>query len=160
MFVELDEEVNDMGIKDVLSFSWRALKEARYIYGHAYLESSAYCFSSLMHVMASNIEYGPPGVEGGLNYEDFQTLGRLSFSQLAELRHRGAFSTVSQTFAAYCIRCVGSRNSTISDLPKFWYKVRIQSQYGEDVLNQSRKLFCVFRRRQQRLRDDQLDFLR
>lgn len=36
---------------------------------------------------------------------DYQRIGDLAFEQLAELRHRGAFSTVSQTFAAWCIAC-------------------------------------------------------
>ena len=37
--------------------------------------------------------------------DDYQSIGELVFEQLAELRHRGAFSTVSQTFAAWCIAC-------------------------------------------------------
>lgn len=33
----------------------------------------------------------------------FASMGRLTFDQLVHLRHRGAFSTVSQTFSAWCV---------------------------------------------------------
>lgn len=49
-------------------------------------------------------------------------LGELSFTQLAELRHRGAFSTVSQTFATCCVRCNSGSESTSGTLQN-WYKV-------------------------------------
>jgi hypothetical protein len=54
----------------------------------------------------------------------FEKLGRLCFTQLLELRHRGAFSTVSQTFAAICRRCVSSDIEALRVLPEFWYQVR------------------------------------
>jgi hypothetical protein len=53
----------------------------------------------------------------------FEKLGRLCFTQLLELRHRGAFSTVSQTFAVFCRRCVSSNISSIRALPEMWYQV-------------------------------------
>ena len=53
----------------------------------------------------------------------FEKLGRLCFTQLLELRHRGAFSTVSQTFAAFCRRCVSSNQPTLRGLPEIWYQV-------------------------------------
>lgn len=34
--------------------------------------------------------------------EVFERIGNLTFTQLASLRHRGAFSTVSATFATCC----------------------------------------------------------
>lgn len=37
-----------------------------------------------------------------LLFEDFRIIGNLSYDQLASLRHRGAFSTVSLTFAKCC----------------------------------------------------------
>ena len=76
-----------------------------------------------MHAMLTNSAYRSSSQGVGLVYEDFLALGGLSFVQLAELRHRGAFSTVSRTFAACCVRCVGSANSLIGDLPKRWYQV-------------------------------------
>ncbi|KAI9870465.1 MAG: hypothetical protein M1830_004221, partial [Pleopsidium flavum] len=96
----------DIGDKDTLSFSWRALKEA----------------SSLLHAMLVNKTYSPQASGTGLQYEDLQRIGRLSFTQLAELRHRGAFSTVSQTFAACCVRCAQSPEKAIRDLLATWYK--------------------------------------
>lgn len=53
----------------------------------------------------------------------FEKLGRLCFTQLLELRHRGAFSTVSQTFAAFCRRCVTSNIPALRALPETWYQV-------------------------------------
>jgi len=66
----------------------------------------------------------PPG-EGILSVDDFDALSWLSFEQLAELRHRGAFSTVAQTFAACCARCLAEKDPEIVELPEQWYQVRI-----------------------------------
>lgn len=41
----------------------------------------------------------------GLKPEDLERLARLAFTQLTELRHRGAFSAVAHTYAACCLRC-------------------------------------------------------
>lgn len=68
-----------------------------------------------------NTTYGPSGADG-LQRSDFETVGETSFTQLAELRHRGAFSTVSQTFAACCQRCSSSQDPAIQELPKAWYQ--------------------------------------
>lgn len=57
----------------------------------------------------------------------FEKLGRLCFTQLLELRHRGAFSTVSQTFAAFCRRCVLSNIPALRALPKIWYQETFRS---------------------------------
>lgn len=77
-----------------------------------------------MQSMITNLAYGPPkSTANGLQYADFKALGDLAFTQLAELRHRGAFSTVSQTFAACCVRCAGSEMATIEALPRLWYQV-------------------------------------
>lgn len=61
---------------------------------------------------------------------DIQEIGNLAFSQLAELRHRGAFSTVSQTFVACCKICVKAESwypqqedKSIQTLPQEWYQV-------------------------------------
>lgn len=109
-------EIDDLGIgtKDTLSFCWRALKES----------------SSLMNLMVTSNHYNSPDSNRGFRYEDFQRLGNLAFSQLAELRHRGAFSAVSQTFSACCKRCAQVEHSVeqeikgplISQLPQKWYQ--------------------------------------
>ncbi|KAL4875089.1 putative death-receptor fusion protein-domain-containing protein [Aspergillus karnatakaensis] len=101
------EPIEDLkvGPKDILSYSWRALRES----------------SMLVHATLSNESYGPEG-EAGLTRDDYESIGKSSFTQLAELRHRGAFSTVAQTFASCCQRCGQSSNPDIAALPLFWYQ--------------------------------------
>lgn len=84
----------------------------------------AYPLSLLLHAILSNETYAPErGVER-LTLEDFDKIGTLSFTQLAELRHRGAFSAVSQTFATCCQCCGKSKESAVFNLPAAWYQVR------------------------------------
>lgn len=64
---------------------------------------------------------------------DFEALGTLSFVQLSELRHRGAFSTVAQTFTAFCHRCAAAENETISKLPERWYEVMSDGPTAEVI---------------------------
>jgi hypothetical protein len=52
----------------------------------------------------------------------FGQIGDLTFDQLSSLRHRGAFSTVSLTFARCCI-LTQVQISTIGDLLEKWYQV-------------------------------------
>ncbi|KAL4933322.1 THADA/TRM732 family protein [Aspergillus undulatus] len=94
-----------VGPKDILSYSWRALRES----------------SLLLHATLSNQTYGPKG-EAGLTRAEYEKIGRTSFTQLAELRHRGAFSTVASTFSICCQRCGQSKNAEISALPLLWYQ--------------------------------------
>lgn len=102
-----DEPTDELSVgpKDALSYSWRALRES----------------SLLFHATMLNATYGP-ATEHGLQREDFERVGQISFMQLAELRHRGAFSTVSQTFATCCQRCSSSKDQSIQELPKAWYQ--------------------------------------
>ncbi|KAF7591447.1 hypothetical protein BBP40_001550 [Aspergillus hancockii] len=102
-----DEPIEDLAVgpKDILSYSWRALREA----------------SLLLYATLANRTYGPKG-ELGLTKSDYEMIGVASFTQLAELRHRGAFSTVSQTFATCCLRCGQSNDPEISILPQRWYQ--------------------------------------
>ncbi|KAL4939613.1 hypothetical protein BDV06DRAFT_33661 [Aspergillus oleicola] len=101
------EPIEDLkvGPKDILSYSWRALRES----------------SLLLHATLNNQTYGPKG-ESGLTRSDYENVGRTSFTQLAELRHRGAFSTVASTFSICCQRCGQSKKSEISALPLLWYQ--------------------------------------
>jgi hypothetical protein len=75
----------------------------------------------LLHATQVNTTYGPDD-GNGLQLADFERVGKTSFLQLAELRHRGAFSTVSQTFATCCQRCSDSKDPTIQELPRQWYR--------------------------------------
>lgn len=79
-----------------------------------------------MHAMIAGSK-GAPVVQA-FQYHHYRTFGELAFAQLAELRHRGAFSTVSQTFADCCIRCVESEDPATRALPKEWYLVGLQTQ--------------------------------
>ena len=117
-----------MGPKDILSCSWRALRESRYGIGalnynweNTELIYSDSELSVLLNEMLINDTYAPS--KDGLGYEDFRGIGTLAFTQLAELRHRGAFTAVSQTFASCCRRCTHSSDTNIASLPKLWYKV-------------------------------------
>lgn len=60
-----------------------------------------------------------------MNKADYEKIGSMSFIHLAELRHKGAFTTVSQTFTACCQRCGQSKDPSISSLPEAWYQVSV-----------------------------------
>lgn len=72
-------ELSGSSSKDVLSYCWRALKESSLLLGTIVIDKS-------------------------LRDSMVIELGDLCFSQLAELRHRGAFSTVAQTWIVCCNR--------------------------------------------------------
>ncbi len=72
-----------------------------------------------MHSMILNKAYSASPDDTCINFERF---GQLSLTQLGELRHRGAFSTVSLTFAACCTACAQSGNPRLIQKQKEWYK--------------------------------------
>ncbi len=72
-----------------------------------------------MHSMVMNKSYSLSPYDTCINFERF---GQLSLKQLGELRHRGAFSTVSLTFAACCTACVQSCNAGLIQEQKKWYQ--------------------------------------
>ncbi|KAL1643907.1 hypothetical protein SLS58_004581 [Diplodia intermedia] len=100
------EEEPDLTTKDILSYSWRGLKEA----------------STLLRVIVAKAPFQLPGGTSILQTTEFEGLGKLCFLQLAELRHRGAFSTVAQTFATFCLRCSRSSDPEIKKLLDVWYE--------------------------------------
>lgn len=66
------------------------------------LDIADFVFSNLLRVIASRIAADfktQPTSEARLSFE---VIGRLTFQELSTLRHRGAFTTVSQTFATCC----------------------------------------------------------
>jgi len=69
--------------------------------------------------MITNKAYSPSPYDTYVNIEKF---GQLSLKQLGELRHRGAFSTVSLTFAACCTACAQSCNAGLIQEEKEWYR--------------------------------------
>lgn len=60
----------------------------------------------------------------------FETIGNLAFEQLANLRHRGAFTTVAATFATCCqlTKHLDPVEGEVS-LLNVWYKVSIPIIY-------------------------------
>lgn len=52
----------------------------------------------------------------GIDNDELLSLARLSFIELAELRHRGAFSAVAQAFAACCKRWENYNRKDVLDL--------------------------------------------
>ncbi|KAI9843613.1 MAG: hypothetical protein M1837_006195 [Sclerophora amabilis] len=103
--LELGDQTG-LGTKDVLSYCWRALKES----------------SLLLQSIISRAPCELGSQQTMLTVRDMKDIGNLSFKQLAELRHRGAFSTVSQTFATCCQRCAAHWDPEISSLPNRWYE--------------------------------------
>ncbi|KAL0930859.1 HEAT repeat protein [Colletotrichum truncatum] len=80
------EDFEGLDTKDLLSYSFRAIHES----------------SNLMRVMVLPLKSKP--VQGILrpSTELFTAVGSLTFDQLSNLRHRGAFNTVSLSFATCC----------------------------------------------------------
>jgi hypothetical protein len=92
-----------------------------------------------LHATLSNATYGPKG-ENGLRRADYEKIGTLSFIQLAELRHRGAFSTVAQTFTTCCQRCGQSKDASIYTLPEAWYEVSVSIHHKRFTANKSQEV--------------------
>ena len=76
-----------------------------------------------MRAVIENDLASPAPLELSLYNEAYIRYGWCIFLQLAELRHRGAFSTVAQTFAAWCTVCAKSKVEDIKSLPMQWYQV-------------------------------------
>ncbi|EFQ99539.1 hypothetical protein MGYG_02552 [Nannizzia gypsea CBS 118893] len=112
-----NSSVDLLGPKDILSCCWRALRES----------------SLLLNAILSNTTYAPSGTQEGLNYDELARIGSLTFSQLAELRHRGAFSAVSQTFVSCCQRCSLSKDKAVAGLPQTWFKEILSTIHGQSA---------------------------
>jgi hypothetical protein len=104
------EEEFSLDTKEILSYSWRGLKEA----------------STLLRVMATRAPIGNQD-QDIIIPSRFEELGKLCFTQLIELRHRGAFSAVAQTFASFCRRCYSVNDESLRGLPEKWYQETLSS---------------------------------
>ncbi|XPS80567.1 hypothetical protein M3J07_012543 [Ascochyta lentis] len=104
------EEAASLDTREVLSYSWRGLKEA----------------SVLIRTIIIKATIGDDE-QAMITPDVFERLGRLCFTQLLELRHRGAHSTVAQTFAAFCRRCATSKIPQLQALPEAWYQETLRS---------------------------------
>ncbi|KIW73054.1 hypothetical protein PV04_01201 [Phialophora macrospora] len=97
---EIEIEADDEGPKDLLAFSWRALRD------------SSIVLQSLIDVVEPSREL-------------FHAIGNLCLDQLISLRHRGAFSTVAQTFSQCCEKIRSSADSRVHGLIQDWYKAAL-----------------------------------
>jgi Putative death-receptor fusion protein (DUF2428) len=104
---EADASAPLEGPKDFLSYCWRALRDA-----------SLLIQAILLHV--TSLANDP--VANGGRLEILRTIYTLCFEQLTALRHRGAFSTVAQTFALCCEQFTSVGNASAEY--KKWYQVR------------------------------------
>lgn len=82
--------------------------------------------SNLMRNMASKIKSTWQDGSTIIPLQIFKGIGELTFEQLSSLRHRGAFSTVTLTFARCCQLTetkVASGKLMDSSLLEKWYQV-------------------------------------
>ncbi|KAK4650207.1 hypothetical protein QC762_705330 [Podospora pseudocomata] len=109
------EDIEGLDTKDLLSYSFRAVHESsnllRLIMGTLRLKAVA------------GVPFPP--------LEVFKKTGYLTFEQLAQLRHRGAFSTVSYTFTNCCqltqnLKTVYPNADEEADLLRDWYKGAVE----------------------------------
>jgi hypothetical protein len=100
------EDIEGLDTKDLLSYSFRAIHES----------------SNVMRMIASGV--GSWGLDSALlpPKEVFNTIGDLTFNQLAMLRHRGAFTTVSSTFTTCCQMTRQAPDTYQSDNLRRWYE--------------------------------------
>lgn len=112
------EELPDITTKDVLSYCWRALKESSALQ-KSIISNAPICAAQIQ------VSTTPQAVDEDavffLPADEFESLGNLCFAQLSELRHRGAFSTVAQTFASCCTRALALAETSTGDLNRRWY---------------------------------------
>lgn len=83
--------------------------------------------SNLLRTVVNKLNQKSPETFALTASKHFVEIGDLTFLQLSTLRHRGAFSTVSLTFAVCCQqtqRIVSSPESTDTDMLHRWWKVR------------------------------------
>ncbi|KAK4043957.1 putative death-receptor fusion protein-domain-containing protein [Parachaetomium inaequale] len=105
------EDIEGLGTKDLLSYSFRAVHES----------------SNLLRLLVGTLRLkNTPGVPYP-PLDVFRETGYLTFEQLASLRHRGAFSTVSYTFTICCqltqhLKNVYSEIDESENLLREWYQ--------------------------------------
>lgn len=105
MPVDIIEDCDeDMNTQTVMSYSWRAVKES----------------AALMGIILSKAP------DSTLDSTYFERGGKLLLQQLADIRHRGAFSAVSPSFMALCVRCFRSNKPELQELPRLWLRQNLE----------------------------------
>jgi hypothetical protein len=108
------DDVEGLDTKDLLSYCFRAVEES----------------SKLMRSMVLALKYHDKDTALFPTPAQFERIGNLSFLQLATLRHRGAFTAVSLTFAACCQRTKFVKISQ-SSLLTTWYEGTLEAIYSQ-----------------------------
>ncbi|GAB7339803.1 hypothetical protein MBLNU457_6351t1 [Dothideomycetes sp. NU457] len=116
---DLEDDEATLTTKDVLSYSWRALKET----------------GLLIRALVTKC---PVSTETSslMTPSELRSLGDLCFVQLVELRHRGAFSTVAQTFVACCVRCASTDG--LQNAVQEWYNRALSIVCSTETINTRR----------------------
>lgn len=116
--------------------------------------------SHLLRVIAANLRSNKP-VLIRPSHQDFENIGNLTFDQLSNLRHRGAFTTVSQTFASCCqlVKYSNTSSDQRSTLLDVWYKVSYLAAEAEIVADDFRGPWTAFTLRRPRRGDRQESLL-
>ncbi|KAL9091558.1 MAG: hypothetical protein Q9159_001420 [Coniocarpon cinnabarinum] len=119
------EDVPDEAIidtKSVLSWAWRGLKEASLVY--VQLLS---CLRLVYDLV--NVDY----------HQVLERVGNATFQQLAHLRHRGAFSTVANTFLIVCEMSHQSQHEKARGLLDCWYRgaLALMKERGSSITRRS-----------------------
>ncbi|KAI1844950.1 hypothetical protein JX266_008966 [Neoarthrinium moseri] len=111
------EEVDGLDTKDLLSYSFRAIHES----------------SHLLRVIAGNARSPQNAGLVRPSSDTFEVIGNLTFDQLSNLRHRGAFTTVSQTFSSCCqlVKWFPSPSADGQGLLDQWYQGALKCIYGQ-----------------------------
>ncbi|KAK0121786.1 hypothetical protein ONS95_010069 [Cadophora gregata] len=113
------DEVEEVDTKDVLSYSFRAIHE------------SSNMMRSLVNTIKLKLQ--TPESKPILPTTTFVQIANLSFEQLTTLRHRGAFSTVTSTFAACCQACVeSSMDPTSKQFLTTWHQAIFECIMDQD----------------------------
>nr|POE79897.1 uncharacterized protein CFP56_07963 [Quercus suber] len=115
---ETTEDEQMLSTKDTLSYCWRALKEA----------------SSLLGTLITCADRSI----GTVRTSELRSLSLLCFTQLSELRHRGAFSTVAQTWGSCCLSSQTLTPEVGSLLLAEWYERVVQILRNRTLINTRR----------------------
>jgi hypothetical protein len=115
---DLDDDVQGGGPKDLLAYSWRALRD-----------------SSLLLQAVVRVDHCSSS-----------QVGSLCLDQLILLRHRGAFSTVAQSFAMCCDIVRESPDASVDGSIRNWYAIALVQidEQASKVTRRSAGLPAIF----------------
>ncbi|KAJ4170239.1 hypothetical protein NW754_006379 [Fusarium falciforme] len=113
------EKVDGLDTKDVLSYSFRSVHES----------------SNLLRTLILPIKQRSREGKIFPSREVYERIGNLTFTQLASLRHRGAFATVALTFSTCCqlVKHLdqGEAGAEGPDLLETWYNGTLDAIYAQ-----------------------------